>query len=76
MISSYTFSSYFASKNLYCTVDIHIHKNKRTKLDPRAEKCVFFGYRINKKGYRCHNPIINRTYVTMDVDFLENEPYF
>jgi Integrase core domain len=55
-----------------CKVYIHIHKNKRTKLDPCAEKCVFLGYGTNQKGYRCHNPITNRTYVTMDVDFLED----
>jgi hypothetical protein len=34
-----------------CTVYIYIHKNKRMKLDPCAEKCVFLGYRINQKDY-------------------------
>ena len=37
----------------------------------------FFGiYGLHKKGYRCYDPTTNRTYITMDVTFLESELFF
>ena len=39
-----------------CTVFVHLPSHLRSKLDPRAEKCVFVGYAPNKKGYKCLNP--------------------
>ena len=38
------------------TVYVHIPAKFRSKLEPRAEKCVFIGYASNKKGYKCCNP--------------------
>ena len=29
-----------------------------------------------KKGYKCLDPTTNKTYITMDVTFLESEPFF
>ena len=54
----------------------HLHKNQRTKLDPCAVRCLFLGYGLHKKGYRCYDPIAKRTYITMDVTFLESNTYF
>nr|GMD92080.1 putative ribonuclease H-like domain-containing protein [Ipomoea batatas] len=48
----------------------------RTKLDPCAEKCVFVGYGVNQKGYRCYNPKIRHMFTTMNCDFLETEYYY
>ena len=59
-----------------CTVFVHLPKRLRSKLDPRAEKCIFLGYPPNKKGYKCFNPITKRCYISMDVSFIENTPYF
>ena len=59
-----------------CVAFVHLHKNQRTKLDPCAVRCIFLGYATNKKGYRCYNPATKRTFVTMDVTFLESENYY
>lgn len=37
---------------------------------------VFLGYDSHQKGYRCYNPSTKKTYVTMDVTFLETESFF
>lgn len=59
-----------------CTVFVHIPDKFRSKLDPRAEKCIFIGYAPNRKGYQCYNPQTRKVHVSMDVSFLENQPYF
>jgi len=59
-----------------CTVYVHIPSRLRSKLDPRAEKCVFIGYAPYKKGYKCYNPQTKKTFVSMDVSFVESQPYF
>jgi hypothetical protein len=45
-------------------------------LDPKAEKCVFLGYASNKKGYKCFNPITKKFFESMDVHFVEDQPFF
>ncbi|KAK4412547.1 hypothetical protein Salat_2901800 [Sesamum alatum] len=35
-----------------------------------------FGYASHQKGYRCYDPKSKRTYVTMDVTFLETEMFY
>ncbi|KAK8951274.1 hypothetical protein KSP39_PZI003194 [Platanthera zijinensis] len=59
-----------------CVVFVHLHKNQRTKLDPCAVRCLFLRYGLHKKGFRCHDPTTNRTYITMDVTFLESENFY
>ncbi|KAJ9566582.1 LOW QUALITY PROTEIN: hypothetical protein OSB04_002548 [Centaurea solstitialis] len=48
----------------------------KSKLDPCAEKCVFVGYGVNQKGYRCYNPKSGHMFTTMNCDFLETEYYY
>ncbi|KAL6294169.1 hypothetical protein ACE6H2_002311 [Prunus campanulata] len=59
-----------------CVAFVHLHKNQRGKLDPCALRCVFVGYAAHQKGYRCYHPSSRRTYVTLDVTFMESEMFF
>ncbi|RVW35157.1 Retrovirus-related Pol polyprotein from transposon TNT 1-94 [Vitis vinifera] len=59
-----------------CVAFVHLHTNQRTKLDLCAVRCLFLGYGLHQKGYRCYDPSNHRTYVTMDVTFLESETFY
>ncbi|RVW74635.1 Retrovirus-related Pol polyprotein from transposon TNT 1-94 [Vitis vinifera] len=59
-----------------CTAFVHIHSQHRDKLDPRAIKCVFLGYSSTQKGYKCYNPSARKFYISADVTFTENKPFF
>ena len=59
-----------------CTVFAHIPKSYRDKLDPYVEKCVFVGYGVNQKGYRCYNPKTRHMITTMNCDFLETKCFY
>ena len=58
-----------------CVAFVHVHSYQRTKLDPRALKCVFVGYSSTKKGYKCYPPS-KKFFVSADVTFSESESYF
>ena len=59
-----------------CTSFVHIHNHNRVKLDPRALKCIFVGYSSTQKGYKCYHPPTRKLYVSAEVTFVENKPYF
>ncbi|WJZ83066.1 hypothetical protein VitviT2T_002777 [Vitis vinifera] len=39
-----------------CVAFVHLHKHQCTKLTSHALQCVFVGYALHKKGYRCYHP--------------------
>lgn len=59
-----------------CTAYVHIPKHERSKLEPCARKCVFVGYGVNQKGYRCFDPTTKKIITTMNCDFLETEFFY
>ena len=59
-----------------CTTYVHNFGPNQTKFTPRAQACVFVGYPIHQSGYKCFHPPFRKYFVTMDVTFCENRPYF
>jgi hypothetical protein len=39
-----------------CDAYVHVPKENRSKLDYKAEKCIFIGYKDGVKGYKLWNP--------------------
>jgi hypothetical protein len=54
-----------------CITYVHVPDEKRSKLDPKAEKCIFIGYSLEQKGYRCFNLYTRKLQVSRDVMFNE-----
>ncbi len=54
-----------------CIAYMHVLDEKRSKLDAKDEKCIFIGYFLEQKGYRCFNPSIRKLQVNKDVVFDE-----
>ena len=59
-----------------CIAYVHVPDEKRTKLDPKAEKCIFIGYALHQKGYRCYNPSTRKMQVSKDVVFDEMSSWY
>ncbi|KAH6764702.1 hypothetical protein C2S51_015951 [Perilla frutescens var. frutescens] len=59
-----------------CSVFVHIPKQNRDKFFPCSVKCVFVGYGVHQKGYRCYDPTSRRLFTTMNCDFLEGEYFY
>jgi hypothetical protein len=52
-----------------CIAYGHVPDEKRSKLDPKAEKCIFIGYSLEQKGYKCFNPFTWMLQVSRNVLF-------
>jgi len=59
-----------------CTAYVHNHGPNPSKLTPRAQACVFVGYPLHQGGYKCFHPSSRKDFVSMDVTFLEDRPFF
>jgi hypothetical protein len=50
---------------------VHVPDEKRSKLDLKAEKCIFIGFSLEQNGYRCFNLFTRKLQVNRDVVFDE-----
>ena len=55
---------------------VHVPKEKRRKLDAKAEKCISVGYSDEQKGYKCYNPRTKQARVSRDVVFDESASWY
>ena len=55
---------------------VHVLDELHMKLDPKAKKCVFVGYSIEQKGYKCYNPLTRQVRVSKDVVFDELKNWY
>lgn len=59
-----------------CVCYVHIHKRDRSKLDPHAEKFIFFWYLSTQKGYKCYNLGIGKRFILIDITFFKFASFF
>ncbi len=59
-----------------CITYVHVPDEKRSKLDPKADKSIFIGYSLKQKGYRCFNPSTRKLQVSRDVVFDEMASWY
>lgn len=59
-----------------CLCYVHVPATQRDKLSPRSTKCLFIGYSVGKKGYKCYDPSTKQILVSRDVIFHETKPYY
>ena len=51
---------------------VHVPKEKRRKLEAKAEKCILVGYSDEQKCYKCYNPCTKKARVSHNVVFDES----
>nr|GEV69854.1 Gag-Pol polyprotein [Tanacetum cinerariifolium] len=49
---------------------------ERTRLSLKSTLCVFLGYGVSQKGYRCYDPVGQKLFTSRHVDFLKHIPYY
>ncbi|RVW27145.1 Retrovirus-related Pol polyprotein from transposon RE1 [Vitis vinifera] len=54
----------------------HLCRRLRDKLSAKATKCIFLGYSRLQKGYRCYSSETHRYFLSADVTFFEDSPFF
>jgi len=59
-----------------CVCFVHNLSPGLDKLSAHALKCVFLGYSRLQKWYRCYSPETKKYYMSTNVTFFEQTPYF
>jgi hypothetical protein len=54
-----------------CDAYVHVPKENMSKLDKKAEKCIFIGYKDGLKGYKLWNPETKKVVYSRDLVFRE-----
>jgi transposase InsO family protein len=58
-----------------CIAYVHVPSQKRHKLEDNSVKCIFMGYSMETKGYRCYDPLTKKLIVSRDVLFDEKNAW-
>ncbi|MCO5562284.1 hypothetical protein L7F22_015909 [Adiantum nelumboides] len=66
----------FYMKVFGCVCSVHVPNEARKKMEPKAVKCIFLGYPVEKKGYKWYDSMIRQVYASRDVRFCEHEPWY
>ena len=68
---------YFLPPRVFgCTCFVHTLTPGQDKLSAKAMKCLFLGYSRLQKGYRCYSLKTHRYFISADVTFFEDSPFF
>ncbi|RVX08874.1 Retrovirus-related Pol polyprotein from transposon RE2 [Vitis vinifera] len=68
---------YFLPPRVFgCTCFVHILTPGQDKLSAKAMKCLFLGYSRLQKGYRCYSLETHQYFISADVTFFEDSPFF
>ena len=59
-----------------CTCFEHVLGMDLDKLSPCTIRCIFLGYSYTQKVYRGYDSITHKQYVSVDVTFFKDTPYF
>ena len=59
-----------------CTCFVHNVSSGLDKLSAKAIKCVFLGYSLLQKGYKCYSLQTKKCYMSTNVTFFEETPFF
>lgn len=62
-------------KVFVCVCFVHDHGKPRGRLDMNELKCVFVGYSVTKKGYKCYHRLAGQIFISMDVTFRKYESF-
>ncbi|KAG9457992.1 hypothetical protein H6P81_002500 [Aristolochia fimbriata] len=58
------------------TCFVLLPERERDKLFARSAMCVFLGYGLQQKGFRCFDPVANKLRISRNVTFWENTPFY
>ena len=68
---------YFLPPHVFgCTHFVHILTPGQEKLSAKATKCIFLGYSRLQKCYRCYSHHTHRYFLSANVTFFEDSPFF
>ncbi|KAJ9671998.1 hypothetical protein PVL29_025581 [Vitis rotundifolia] len=68
---------YFLPPRVFgCICFVHILTPGQDKLSAKAMKCLFVGYSRLQKGYRCYSLETHRYFISANVTFFEDSPFF
>ncbi|KAJ9557803.1 hypothetical protein OSB04_012417 [Centaurea solstitialis] len=59
-----------------CAYFVQLQPHEHTKLEPRSRLCLFLGYGIEHKEYRCWDPISKRLRISRHVTLWEHVPFY